>query len=645
MPRQSSFSRYVHTIRYLRWAQVAHRAKLRVSADARRRFPDVARRRYAAAAAALQPIERPWLPVVDRARVQALTDPGDWARAVEAANDARVGRFTFLHARRDLGRPVEWQSDVSQLWSYHLQYAAYLVDLAAVVDHPLPDITSLWAEWQGACPLGRHRDAWHPFVVSERLVNAILALQAAAVPAHWPAAMLDSLAMQAVFVSRNLELDVGGNHLLKNYRAMCMAGCFWDDGTARGWRTEFVHRFTRELRAQLLSDGAHYERSPMYHALVLGDALDVALVLRLAGETVPAGLADAIRRMTAYLEVVAHPDGDLALFNDSVLTEAPRPDALRAATALVLDGHGRGGLCLRHALLGAALGDRPIRISAEPAVPLIGNVDGGLVRLPLGSGTDVVIADVGVACPDDLPAHAHADIFSFELSAGGRRWIVDSGVGEYAAGPWREYYRSTRAHNTLSIDGEDQIECWGSFRVARRASIVGRQIVTLPGAIGVRAWHDGYRRLSTPAYVGRTFLTLEGLGWLIVDDVAAEGPREAEVCLHAAPDVTVTIEGTAGARLTDGSGAHLAVSWAGVDGVAVVRGVMEPRQGWYAPEFGRHVPNDTLVGRAAFAGSVRCVMLLAPGGDVESMTVALHHDVIEVTSAAESRTINLARVS
>jgi uncharacterized heparinase superfamily protein len=334
---------------------VAHRAKLRASADVRRRFPDVAQRRYAAAATAMQSIERPWLPLVDRVCVQALTDPGDWARAVEASADARAGRFTFLHDRRELGRPVVWQSEVPQLWSYHLQYAAYLVDLAAVADDPLLDITSLWAEWQHACSLGRHRDAWHPFVVSERLVNAILALQAGAAPAHWPAAMLNSLAAQAVFVSRNLELDVGGNHLLKNYRALCVAGCFWDDSAARGWRTEFVDRFTRELRAQLLSDGAHYERSPMYHALVLGDALDVALVLRLADETIPADLADAIRRMTAYLDVVTHPDGGLALFNDSVLGEAPRPAALRAATALALDGQSGGGLCLRHAVLGATL--------------------------------------------------------------------------------------------------------------------------------------------------------------------------------------------------------------------------------------------------------------------------------------------------
>lgn len=645
MPGQSSISRYVHTIRHLRWAQVAHRAKLRASVEVRRRFPAAALRRYAAAAATLHPTERPWLRAVDRAVLQALTDPGDWARAVEAAADARAGRFTFLDDRRDLGRPIEWRPDVPQLWSYHLQYAGYLVDLAAVGEDPFPDITSLWAEWQAACPLGAHRDAWHPFVVSERLVNAILAIQAGAVPAQWPTAMLDSLAVQAVLVSRNLELDVGGNHLLKNYRAMCIAGCFWDDGTARAWRVEYVDKFTLELRAQLLSDGAHYERSPMYHALVLGDALDVALVLRLAGETVPSGLVDAIRRMTAYLAVVTHPDGDLALFNDSVLTEAPRPAALRAAVAVALDGQPGVGMCLRHAVLGAALSHRSVSVSPAPHEPLTADVDGGLVRLPLGSGSDVVIADVGVACPDDLPAHAHADIFSFELSAGGRRWIVDSGVGEYAAGPWRDYYRSTRAHNTLSIDGEDQIECWGSFRVARRARIIGRQTVSQPGAIGVRAWHDGYRRLSTPAHVGRTFLTLEGLGWLIVDDVVAAGPRRAEVCLHAAPDVALTLEGAAGARLSDGSGSHMAVVWAGVDDVAVVRGVMEPRQGWYAPEFGRHLPNDTLVGRVAFTGSARCVMLLVPGGQPESMTLAVRDDVIEVTSGAESRTIDLARVS
>src|SRR5262249_13366878 len=79
-----------------------------------------------------------------------------------------------------------------------------------------------------------------------------------------------------------------------------------------------------------------------------------------------------------------------------------------------------------------------------------------------------LLYDVGLVCPDDLPAHAHADIFTYELSIEGRRWIVDSGVREYQAGAWRDYARSTRAHNTVVVNGQNQVDVWSSFRVGRR---------------------------------------------------------------------------------------------------------------------------------------------------------------------------------
>ena len=82
---------------------------------------------------------------------------------------------------------------------------------------------------------------------------------------------------------------------------------------------------------------------------------------------------------------------------------------------------------------------------------------------------EYLIFDAGKPCPDNLPAHAHADMLSYELMVGARRVVVDSGVYEYAAGPWRDYFRSTRAHNTVEIAAENQSEVWDSFRVARRA--------------------------------------------------------------------------------------------------------------------------------------------------------------------------------
>ena len=75
----------------------------------------------------------------------------------------------------------------------------------------------------------------------------------------------------------------------------------------------------------------------------------------------------------------------------------------------------------------------------------------------------------GRVSPDYLPPHAHADTLAYELWIRDKPVITDSGVFEYTPGAWRDFFRWTRAHNTLVVDGYDQSEVWGSFRVARRA--------------------------------------------------------------------------------------------------------------------------------------------------------------------------------
>ena len=72
-----------------------------------------------------------------------------------------------------------------------------------------------------------------------------------------------------------------------------------------------------------------------------------------------------------------------------------------------------------------------------------------------------LVADVGPPCPPELPAHAHADCLSFELAVDGQRTVVDTGTSTYAPGERRQYERSTRAHNTVEVDGADQSEVWG----------------------------------------------------------------------------------------------------------------------------------------------------------------------------------------
>ncbi len=625
-----------HTVRHLRLNQIASRLRLRGQASVRRMFPVYAQRRYArwADRVALRPPSNSW-----GQRPLGELDPKtssveDRERSRSRAEDARDGRFNFLNEAVDLGRPLAWKAQCqSQLWRYHLHYCAYLLDLVVNKPNEWHEVQAVMSEWISACRLGEAPDPWHPFVVSERVVNWLFAIQLGAPSSEAVSENVwRSLAQQTTFVERNLEKDVGGNHLLKNLKALSIASCVWQGATADSWRERYVTAFDQELARQLLTDGAHYERSPMYHSLVLADAIEVVFALRLGGYAVPATLAESVRAMADYLPTVTHPDGEIALFNDSVHGEAPSARNLQAAANTALGELDDQPHSVRHALLAAAV-TTPCHLRAT-AVERAATEDGGIARVPVLAGRGLLFFDVGRACPDDLPAHAHADFFSFELSVDKRRLLVDSGVGEYAAGTWREYYRSTRAHNTVAIDGVDQIECWGSFRVARRASAPERVVINRHRLDGVEAWHDGYTRLADPVRVGRAVVALDDRAWLVLDEMRGTGAHTWESYVHAAPDVDLALVGDNHALLTVDD-QRLTVTWFGVNGVTLVRGQMSPRQGWCAPAFGRHFPAWVLTMHGDSTGGARRFgYVMAPDLEPDEVSIVESGDGVEVRLGA-----------
>src|SRR5690606_3552585 len=111
------------------------------------------------------------------------------------------------------------------------------------------------------------------------------------------------------------------------------------------------------------------------------------------------------------------------------------------------------------------------------------------------SGPVTAFLDLAPVGPDYLPGHAHADTLSFELSVGGERVFVDSGTSTYQAGQVRDFQRSTRAHNTVVIDGLNSSDVWGAFRVGQRARVFDVLVQETEGYLFVSAAHDGYRRL------------------------------------------------------------------------------------------------------------------------------------------------------
>lgn len=124
---------------------------------------------------------------------------------------------------------------------------------------------------------------------------------------------VESLVLQARYLARSVEYHLLGNHLFANAKALVFAGAFFAGREAEGWLRRGLAILEREVGEQVLADGGHFERSPMYHALILEDVLDL---LNLAG-AFPEAFGEERRlhwsrtagRMLGWLERMTHPDG------------------------------------------------------------------------------------------------------------------------------------------------------------------------------------------------------------------------------------------------------------------------------------------------------------------------------------------------
>lgn len=514
-----SLALYFHTLRHLRPRQIFHRFWRRVHSP----------RPVVAATPPLRQVDGAWQPPVARATSMVERD-----------------EFRFLNEQHRISSAGDWNSPVlSRLWLYNAHYFDDLV--AEDASRRGKWHYGLIERWIDENPPGQGC-GWEPYPSSLRIVNWIK-FHLAGNPLSDKA--LASLSAQVRFLRGQLEFHLLGNHLLANAKAMILAGCFFSGREAEAWRAVGRRILARQLPEQVLPDGGHVERSPMYHSLVLEDLLDILNVMSAFAQTSPDGLVETINRMRSWLWAMAHPDGDIAFFNDAALSVAPSPSALERYA-------GRLGLESQRA---AGAGTRVLP-------------DSGYVRLEDEACT--LLLDVAPVGPDYLPGHAHADTLSFECSIAGQRVIVNSGTSTYDAGKQRRWERSTAAHSTVTVDDRDSSEMWDVFRVARRARPFDCDVDANAGI--VTCSHDGYHRLPGRVTHTRRWQLTDG-GFAVTDYVQG-GWSEAigRFYIHPAIELTAHPDGQSGVLV----GASMPIIEWHVTGARA-----RVQESTYCPEFGR----------------------------------------------------------
>jgi len=254
-------------------------------------------------------------------------------------NRLSQGIFRHLHEERTLGRPPDWllgPRDHGRLWTVTLHYHPWAWELAAIVAANSPCAAQAGglykeyvADWIDCCDLshsGARQLAWNSYAIATRL--GWWARSAVRLGSAWWSAnpqfrqrFLSSFWSQADHLANNIEWDLRGNHLVRDAVGLAWAGRFWDGPDARRWLEQATALALGQATEQVLADGGHFERSPMYHKHVMDD---FDLLSRLIDDAaVRERLQAVVARMNEFAKWMRHPDGGLALFNDAALDDEP----------------------------------------------------------------------------------------------------------------------------------------------------------------------------------------------------------------------------------------------------------------------------------------------------------------------------------
>ena len=292
----------------------------------------------------------------------------------------------------------------SHLWRFQFHYHEFLLTQAAHGNWS--DISSFLDAWLTRYSPDKVKcseDVWHPYCISRRLVAWIWLLNVAqndesSLDALIVQRMLDSAIQQANYLSKNLERDLDGNHLLENVTALAIASGTIGSADAKQWSKLAARVLAVELEKQVLPHGEHFELSPMYHCQILSNLLRMEICCR-DDKPLLSVVSPKIEPMLNFLGSIVHPDGEIPLFADSGFHEAPSVREISAVAELT----------------GRSLSSNS---RSQPFESM------GGYRIFRGQRL-FAVCDFGPIAAPRLPAHGHCDVTNLEVSVEGKRWIVD----------------------------------------------------------------------------------------------------------------------------------------------------------------------------------------------------------------------------
>ena len=407
--------------------------------------------------------------------------------------------FTFLNRTKSFdNKEIEWSySRNGLLWEFNMNYLECLLQEEMSKELGVVLVKKFYNN------INQNHTALHPYTTSLRIVSVV---KFCVKFSHNEDRFSSELHADLNSLTDRLEYHLMGNHLLENAFALYIGGLYLDCNKNLEKGKVLLKE---QLSEQILEDGMHFERSPMYHLILLERLLDALNMAQSWEDDLQSILINHAINMTSCARNWENLNC-IPMMQDSAHGIAKGLNDLLVYAQLVLN---------------EKYPDKPSNLGISG------------YRL-LENRNITIFANVGSINPSYQPGHSHADELNFELFYKGSPIIVDSGVSTYEKDAIRERERSTRSHNCLTINNKNSSEVWSGFRVGKRAKVHIKSETPC-----LKALHDGYN----PVIVGRSWI-LKEYGVDIIDQISCSKKLCGVHCegvgrLHIHPSVDVTIIG------------------------------------------------------------------------------------------------------
>ena len=413
------------------------------------------------------------------------------------------------------------------------------------------------------------------------------------------------------------------NHLLGEYMGLLIGTITWPLWPeSPRWRQLAKQGFENESLKQNYKDGVNREQAIWYHHSVADMMLLCGLVGTANGIEFHIDFWKRLESMLDYVASLMDVGGNVPMIGDSddaVMVRFSQESGFDVYKSLLATGavlFGRGDFKVKaqrfddqsHWLLGDDAFKRfEDLITPNLEIPLQNFPQGGYYVLGKHFGEPDEIRMV-VNCSSlgylSIAAHGHADALAIYLSVAGEEILIDSGTYAYHTHKeWRNYFRSTRAHNTVCVDGLDQSMIGGNFMWLKHANTKLEALSSNEREAKLTGSHDGYLRLDDAVNHRREIIFDKAANaFRVIDILECKRKHFVEIHWHCHEDAQVSLKG-AGVIIAGAKG----IAWLALEdkrfSVRLARGEASPPLGWVSRNFDSKAPISCLVWSGEIEGS------------------------------------------